>query len=420
MPRSPRAAPRPGTAQSALRHRDFRIVWAGTFTSNIGTWMQNVLLGAYGYTLTHSAAYVGLLYFAQLGPLLLLSVVGGVAADTFDRKRLLVAMQIEQLVGSLVLAALALSDRPNLVGIALCVLAIGIGNAFSAPAMGAILPTLVPREDIPGSVSLQSVQMNLSRVIGPVLGAPLYAASGAAVVFAINAATYLFAIISLLIAKYGRTASHPPTERGLARLASGFRIARHDPLILRILTTLFIFSFCSLTFVGLMPVVSAVNFGIRPKSTQYGVLYAVFGFGAAMGAIAVGTVLHHIRKERLVRVGLVAFAVLLVAFALVRRPALAYPAVAVLGFAYFVVITALSTVLQSHLDNAIRGRVMALWIMGFGGTVPLGVFVGGWLVRVIGVTYVLVYGAVVALGLAWYADLRAAAARSRAVATVRA
>jgi predicted MFS family arabinose efflux permease len=132
----------------------------------------------------------------------------------------------------------------------------------------------------------------------------------------------------------------------------------------------------------------------------------------------VGTVLHHQSKERLVRVGLVAFAVLLVGFALVRHPALAYPAVGVLGFAYFVVITALSTVLQSHLDNAIRGRVMALWIMGFGGTVPLGVFVGGWLVHVIGVTWVLLYGALVALFLAWYADLARANARSRALAEV--
>ena len=116
-------------------------------------------------------------------------------------------MQFEQLVGSVVLAVLALQRDPNLVAVALCVLAIGIGNAFSAPAMGAILPTLVPREDIPGSVSLQSVQMNLSRVIGPLLGAPLYAAFGAATVFAINAATYLFAIVSLLVARYARTAA---------------------------------------------------------------------------------------------------------------------------------------------------------------------------------------------------------------------
>ncbi len=400
-----RPAPRPGTAWSALRHRDFRIVWAGTFTSNIGTWMQNVLLGAWGWELTQSATYVGILYFAQLGPLLLLSVFGGVLADVLDRRRLLVIAQLEQLIGSLVLAGLAMSENPTLAGIALCVLAIGIGNAFAAPSMGAIMPTLVPREDIPGSVSLQSVQMNLSRVIGPAIGAPLYAVFGAAPVFAINAVTYLFAIVSLMVAKFPRLSPHPPTERGLARLSSGFRIAWNDPLIKRILITLTIFSFFSLTFVGLMPAIAAQNFGIRPKSTAYGALYAVFGFGAAMGAISVGTILHGRSKERIVRFGLIAFAVLLAIFACIRTPFWAFPAVCILGFAYFAVITALSTVLQSHLDNAVRGRVMALWIMAFGGTVPIGVLFGGWIENLIGITAVMLYGAVVALSLAYYSDL---------------
>src|SRR5437899_7948645 len=97
---------RRGTAQAALRNRDFRIVWGGTFASNIGTWMQNVLLGAYGYELTHSATFVGILFFAQLGPLLLLSTVGGVLADVLDRRKLLIFGQLAQLLFSLVLAAL--------------------------------------------------------------------------------------------------------------------------------------------------------------------------------------------------------------------------------------------------------------------------------------------------------------------------
>jgi MFS family permease len=114
-----------GTAQAALRHRDFRIVWTGTFASNIGTWMQNVLLGAYGFTLTGSATYVAILFFAQLGPLLLLSPVGGVLADVLDRRRLLLACQIPQLVFSLVLALLVTSSHPDEVLLALCVLVIG-------------------------------------------------------------------------------------------------------------------------------------------------------------------------------------------------------------------------------------------------------------------------------------------------------
>src|SRR5438105_4382288 len=173
----------PGTAMAALAHRNFRVVWSGTFASNIGTWMQNVLLGAYGYQLTHSATFVGILFFAQLGPLLFLSTVGGVLADLVDRRKLLVIGQLEQLAFSILLAVLTIPDHPSHTGIVLCVLAIGIGNSLSAPAIAAILPTLVPKQDLAGAVSLQSVQMNLSRVIGPAIGAAIYSQVGASTVF---------------------------------------------------------------------------------------------------------------------------------------------------------------------------------------------------------------------------------------------
>jgi len=395
----------PGTALAALSHRDFRIVWSGTFASNIGTWMQNVLLGAYGYELTHSASYVGLLFFAQLGPMLLMAVVGGVLADHVDRRRLLVAMQLEQLVFSVILAVLATADQPSQTSLFLCVLAIGIGNALSAPALGAILPTLVPREDLAGAVSLQSVQMNLSRVIGPAIGAPLYARFGAAPVFALNAATYLFAVGALLIAEYPRRVVHQQVSTGLERLLSGFRIAWRDRLVRRVLATVTMLSFFSLTFVGLMPAIAAANLDIRPKSAAYGWLYAVFGLGAAIGATAVGTLFVTYSKARLVRVALAALAVTLAIFGLVRTAPIAYPVAMMLGFWYFVVITCLATVLQEHLDDAVRGRVIALWIMAFGGTVPLGVLVGGYIVRVSSVTTVVLVGAAVAAALSVPAGL---------------
>jgi MFS family permease len=395
----------PGTAQAALRHRDFRIVWSGTFASNIGTWMQNVLLGAFALKLTGDPGYVGLLVFAQLGPLLFLGTLGGILADVVDRRRLLIWMQLEQLVFSVVLAVLATADHPSELLIFLCVFAIGIGNAFSAPALGAILPTLVPSEDLPGAVSLQSVQMNLSRVIGPMIGAPLYAAFGAATVFGLNSLTYLFAVLAVVVARYSARNAQPMKERGLARLLSGFRVAAADPLIRRILITLTVFSFFSLVFVGLMPVVADHNLGIDPKSTEYGLLYAAFGFGAALGAVSVGTLFASRSKPMLVRIALVAFAALLALFAIERHPSAAYPTVIVLGFAYFVVITSLSTVLQQHLDDAVRGRIMALWIMAFGGTVPVGVVLAGFVVDPIGITTVLLFGAAVALALAAYARL---------------
>jgi MFS family permease len=396
---------RRGTALAALRNRDFRIFWGGTFASNIGTWMQNVLLGAYGYELTGSATFVGILFFAQLGPLLFMSNVGGVLADVVDRRKLLIITQLAQLILSAVLAGLAVTDSPSLVALVLCVFAIGVANALSAPAIAAILPTLVPRADLPGAVSLQSVQMNLSRVIGPAIGALIYSRTSAAPVFALNAATYLFAVAGVVLARYRHYAPGEVEETGLARLLSGFRLAWRDPLIRRILTILVVFSFFSLSFVGLMPVVAAENFGIRPRSIQYGLLYAAFGLGAATGAISVGTLLAGRSKAIIPRVGLIAFAVLLTVFALLRAPGPAYPLAFVLGFAYFLVITSLATVLQENLDDAIRGRIMALWIMGFGGVVPLGVLAGGFVATHANVTLVLVFGAAAALLLAPYAKL---------------
>ncbi|HTK14845.1 MAG TPA: MFS transporter [Acidimicrobiia bacterium] len=400
-----------GTAQAALRNGNFRIVYFSTFASNIGTWMQNVVLGAYALKLTGSSAFVGLVFFAQLGPLLFLSTLGGLLADVVDRRRFLVSAQLAQLGFSFALAGIALSDHPSHALIVAAVSAVGIANALGAPGLNAILPTLVPREDLSGAVALASVQMNLSRVIGPPIGALIYHTLSAAPVFAINALTYLFAVIGLLWAKYPRRTNARVAERGFARLLSGARIARRDPVLSHLLLTLFSFSFFSLAFVGLMPVIADDSFGIGPKSWQYGVLYACFGLGAALGAVSVGTVFARVSKTKLLRPSFLAFAAVLAVFALLRIATFAYPVALVLGYAYFVAITSMSTLIQSHLVDEERGRVMALWIMGFGGTVPVGVLVGGWVGHTTSITAVILAGAVWAVVLAAWSNAQSLRAK---------
>ena len=393
-----------GTAQAALRHRNFRIVYFGTAASNVGTWMQNVILGAYALKLTGSPGYVGLIYFCQLGPLLFLSTTGGLLADVADRRRLLIGLQVTQMLLSFGLAVLAMSDQPSEVALVVVVFAIGIANALGAPGLSSILPTLVPREDLPGAVALASVQMNLSRVIGPAIGGALYAVFDAAPVFALNASTYLFAIIGLAWASYPGHTGAVVEERGLRRLLSGVQIARRDPLLSHLLATLASFSVISLPFVGLMPVIADHNLGIDPKSVAYGVLYASFGLGAALGAITVGTVFAQWEKVTLLRPGFIAFAVLLAAFGLLQTAGPAYVIGALLGYAYFIVITALSTVLQEQIDDSQRGRVMALWIMGFGGMVPVGVLIASWLADATSITAIIIVGAIFSIMLALWSS----------------
>ncbi|HET6949334.1 MAG TPA: MFS transporter [Acidimicrobiales bacterium] len=395
----------PGSARSALRHRTFRRVFTGSFLSNVGTWMQNVVLGALAYDLTESPTFVGIVLFAQLGPLLLLSVVGGALADTIDRRRLLMAVAASQLVLSFVLAAVAAPDQPDKVLLVAVVFCIGIAQALFNPAYTAVMPQLVGRDDLPGAISLHSAQMNGSRVIGPVIGALLDAALGASAVFALNGLTYLFVIASLTTVRLPPPVVATAAHRGLRRLGAGFAVARGDRVVRRCLVSIFTFSLVSLTFVGQFPVVAERNFGIDERSTAYGLLYACFGVGAVAGALSIGTIFSRRPKERIVRVALASYAVALAVFALLRSPAVAYPAVLVVGLTYFGFITSLSTVLQQRLGDHERGSVTALWIMGFGGTVPIGNLLAGPIIEASSITAVLLGGAVFAAGLAGYARL---------------
>jgi MFS family permease len=403
----------PGSARAALRYPVFRRLFYGAFLSNIGTWMQNVVLGAIAYDLTGSSTFVGIVVFAQLGPLLLLSVVGGVLVDTVDRRRLIGTVAATQLVLSFVLAAVVAPDEPNRVLLVGVVFAIGVGQALFAPAYAATLPQLVGSDDLPGAISLNSVQMNASRVIGPVIGAFLDSVLGAPSVFVANGISYLFIIGAVMTLKLPPPAA-TGGERGVRRFTSGFAIARRDQVVRRSLVTIVTFSLVSLTFIGQFPVVADRNLGIDERSSSYGALYACLGIGGVTGALAVGTVLHRFSRARVARVSLVAFAVALAGYALLRSPAPAYPGVLVVGFTYFCMITSLSTVIQQRVSNAERGRVTALWIMGFGGMVPLGNLIAGPLIEATSVTTVLLGGAAWALGLAGYARLQAPEVSHRA------
>lgn len=401
---------RSGTARAALRSRPFRQVYGGALLSNIGTWMQNVTLAAFAFALTRSETYVAIVVFAQLGPMLLFSLIGGALADALDRRKLLLVVALEQTLFSLVLAWIVAGSDPSRVAIVAVVFAIGVGQAIHAPTFTSVLPTLVPRADLPGAVSLQSANLNASRVVGPAIGGLVYATFGAPWAFVGNAVSYLFIIVVLVRIRFDSPATRPDAETAMEsrvqRILGGFRVARRDRVVGRCLLTMVGFSFFCLPFVTQMPAVAERNFGIASDTTAYGLLYATFALGALLGALSIGTVLSGRPLERVVQAGLVGFAVFLTAFALLRSAALAYPVGLVIGFSYFATVTSLSTVLQTRLADHERGRVMALWIMAFGGTVPVGGLVFGPVMEATSVTAVLLAGAAVALALLWVADVR--------------
>jgi MFS family permease len=395
----------PGSISAAFSYREFRIMWLGTAASNIGTWMQNVALPAYIQGRTGSGALVGAMVFAQLGPLLLLSIPGGVLANRIPRRTFIVAAQSGQLIGSLVLAALVASDA-SIVAVFFANLFIGSCNALSAPAFQSVSPQLVDRPDIPGVISLNSMQLNGSRVLGPVL-AGLLGLWGVSVagIFVVNAVTYLFVIASVMVVTLPPLPP-PSGEEGWRVLTGGIRIARGKPVLARLLATMALWSFFSLPFVGLFPTVVELNFDIDASSSQYKWLYAVWGFGALLGASVTGSVLARVDKRRVIPPGFASFGLALAVFALVNSATLAFPVGFIVGFCYFMTATSMITVFQQFVSNAERSLVMSLWFMSFGGTVPIGNLVFGPVIDRFGARGVLLGGAAFSVFLAYWCDLR--------------
>jgi MFS family permease len=395
---------RPGTARAALAYPAFRTLFIGTALSSVGTWMQNFTLPAYLDSRTGSAGLVGLMVFAQLGPLLLLSIPAGMLADRVNRTRLVIAMQATMLVFSLALAALVAGDAPLWTLFAVQ-LAIGIANTVNAPAFSASIPMLVDRRDLAGAISLNSAMINGSRILGPAVAA-LLAALGVSIpqLFLINAATYVFLIVPLLRVPLPQVAADR-AEQGWRKLTSGINVVRHRRVLSRVILTMFLFSLVCLPYVGLFPSVARLNFGLDPEGGGYKLLYVVWGLGAFFGALAVGTWLSRRDTRRLIPFGLLIFAITLGAFALSSSLAAGLPIAFGLGFVYFMTATALASVMQRNLADSERAVAMPLWFMSFGGTVPLGNLIAGPIMDAVGARWVLGAGAIFAVGLSIWANM---------------
>jgi MFS family permease len=404
-PPAPQTRYRPGTARAALAYRNYRLIWLGLFASNTGTWMQNFILPAYVDDRTRSATLVGLLVFTQLGPLLVLSIPAGILADKLPRKPFLITLQLLQMLLTIIVAGLVAIDAA-LWTLFMVQLSIGIANALNAPAFQASVPLMVARQDLAGAVSLNSVMINASRVLGPALAAVLAGIGfSTSQLFMVNAATYLFLIAAMLAVLIPDVrGTHP--EQGWRRLLTGINIARGRPVLARVLVTMMLFSLFSLVYIGLFPSVTRLNLGIDVQSATYKWLYASWGLGAAIGALSISTFLSRFDRLRMIVIGFVGFAISLAIFALLSDPLPAFPVSFVLGGFYFMTATALVTTLQVNVRDTERASVMPLWFMVFGGTVPIGNLLFGPVVDAFGARGVMLFGAAFALVLARWCDLR--------------
>jgi MFS family permease len=382
-------------ALAALTYRDFRILWLGAFASTIGTWMQKVAQSWLIFDLTKSSFFLGLDDFLGQLPILLFTVVGGVIADRHDRRRLLIRSQYVQMSTAFALALLVWTGQIRIHHILLLSFITGFAQAFGGPAYQSLIPSLVDKKHLPNAIALNSIQFNLSRVLGSLFAGATIAALGTALCFALNGLSFIVVIVALL----GLSVKHiAGGERKpmLEEMRGGFSYTRREPALIELIAVACITTFLGLPLITFLPVFARDVF--QGDIGLYSRMMAFVGAGSVTGALIVawgGRFRHMARTLLMVEV---VYGILIVAFAVSRTLWLSELLLFVASASVLMVTSMTTSLVQLIVPDHLRGRVLSIYMVAFRGGMPLGSLVSGYVATLIGVPFVLVMnGALVSL-----------------------
>ncbi len=364
----------------ALRHRNYRLFFSGQLVSLTGTWMQTVAQSWLVYRLTGSSLLLGTVGFCSQVPIFALSPFGGMVADRFDRRRVLLVTQGSMMLIAAALAALTLSGKVTVGHVMVLAALLGIASAFDIPTRQAFLSEMVPREDLLNGIALNSSVFNGARVVGPAIAGLVVAAIGEGFCFLGNAASFVAVITGLSLIRTARRA--PPRGGGLAYAFEGFSYVRRTERVRAVLVLLAFASLLGTPYAVLMPIFADRVLGVGADGL--GLLMGASGVGAVAGALFLA------RREGLGGIGTLiarastSFGVLIALFALSKNAWLSAALLVPAGFAMMVHMAASNTAVQSMVPDHLRGRVMAVYSMVFMGTSPIGALLAGTVAQRIG------------------------------------
>lgn len=408
--RAPSAAP---STLRVLTGRNFWPYFVGNLFSNCGTWFQVIAQALLVYRLTGSTFAVGVVNFAQFIGVVVLAPWAGSAADRFDRRRLLVVTQVGAVAVTAALALLnsqGLAPAPVVIGLALI---LGLTTAFAIPAMQALVPLLVPRDDLGPAVALNSLTFNLARAVGPVAGAFVVATLGITIAFALNSVSYVALILGLV---FVHPAGQAPQPAERPKLRESLNLVRQDAMLVILLLTVAAMSLCADPVSTLTPGFAKEIFH-RPDSYT-GYLVGAYGVGAVVAAVTVAGRARNAVRRLPVTCGMLGLG--MAAFGLAPNLGLAYIALAIAGFGYLLTNTAATTAVQLEVADSQRGRVMAIWSLAFLGTRPFGSLADGGVAQAAGLRPAAIMMAAIGLGAAvvlfWSLPRRLGKGAARAVA----
>ena len=387
------------SAWTPLSYPVFRALWIASLISNIGTWMQNVGAAWAMTSLSPSPLMVALVQSATSLPVFLVGMPAGAVADIVDRRRLLLVTQTWMLIAAALMAVLSWADLMTGANLLVLTFALGIGVAMNAPTWQAITAELVPPSELTPAVALNALPVNIGRAVGPALGGVLVAAAGPALVFALNAASFVAVIV--VVYRWRREAPRAmlPAERVIGATRAGIRYACHAPPLVAVLVRTGLFIVCASGFWALLPVIARRDLGL--DALGYGALLGCFGFGAVAGAAFLPRVKSRLTVDTVVGLATICFALVSALTACWRFiPGLGV-AMMLGGVAWIAMMGSLNGAAQIAAPAWVRARALGIYLLVFQGGLALGSAFWGFTAQHVGASIALASSAAGAmLGLA--------------------
>lgn len=388
----------------ALSSRNYRLFFSGQTVSLVGTWITRIATSWLVYRLTGSAFLLGLVGFCSQIPTLILTPFSGVLIDRWNRHTVLVVTQVLSMLQSLALAILAFAGIITVTEILILQLVQGCINAFDTPARQAFVVEMVEdRTHLSNAIALNSTMVNASRIIGPSIGGVLIALAGEGWCFMLDAISYIAVIASLLMMHLAASEHEPRTTHVLEEMRTGLRYIRESLPIRTALILLAIVSMMSMPYTVLMPAIATQT--LHGGAHTLGFLMTASGVGALVGALYLASRLSVIGLEDVSAAATVCFGLGLIGFALSRQLWLSLAILPIVGAGFMVQMASINTIIQTLVEERLRGRVMAFYVMAFLGTAPIGSLLAGIVAARIGSEYTILFGGSVSVvtGL-WFAS----------------
>jgi MFS family permease len=386
----------------ALTHRDFRIVWLAALGSTIGTWMQKFAQSWLVLDLTGSNFYLGLDDFLSQLPILLFMLIGGVIADRYDRRKLLTWSQYVQAFTAFALAALVFWDAITIWHVLTLSFISGLGQAFGGPAYQSLLPSLVPRRDLPNAIALNSTQFNLSRILGPWGGTAILISLGMAGCFFLNGLSFFLVVVALLMIK----APVPLPQTGPRRdimtdLRQGLSYVRGQRLMLTLIVLVVISMALAMPLMTFLPTFAKTvmtDAGGTPE-TRLSLLMSFQGIGAVVGALIIGAMSGRIKHMGRLLLGVqFTMGLIIMGFGWSTTPAVSYFLIFCGGIAFMALFSMSFSIVQLAVPEELRGRVVSIYMVALRGGGPIGALIAGYFADVYSApTVMIVNGALLSL-----------------------